>query len=548
VENELREGLKNNMIKKWLLYQVRYPTTYKFPVHDVTELIEPGEELLDYLALALLLAHGNPQQIRDQYNILLEDAEDNSLDILKKYLESRVFPAKEVFHGIARTGNFGEVLASLLLVEFEDFWFPIYKLRFREKKDWAMRLTDLCLIKQSDGAKPLVCYGEVKTISGARNKDIAIEGHASLVLGEAKDALSDPEVLHFISTILYETHRYAERDFISRIQLGKIEYDKRHDLFIIHSRERWTDEILDRLQAYPLDSRLVNFSLKVVLVAQLKKLIDAAYGQSTVVTKALINTMNKQEYLDTIHLTLASLAKDAQFQRELAQVQARSIQEELSSTQYIPNYTFTLEDIWRKCEYIFSNSSLLLREEEAAGDPEQRKIVFGSLRTVAQSFEFLSKFAKEEEVEILLINSAICYHLAGYHANAQCLAKLLQQKYRSEYKTGGKSPDRNNTLTWFFRQALVFFLRRDITNLRKVTEQAIAFVRTTQEALVVNTEEEDVILNISDLYGHLFFQKALFNFTEYCIHGTQEQLSLAQRNILKCYSYFQHTRDTVEPR
>ncbi len=69
------------MLNKWLMQQVRQPSIYKFPVLDVTELIAPNEEMLDYLALALLLAHGNPQQIRDHYQLLLEDAEDNALHI-----------------------------------------------------------------------------------------------------------------------------------------------------------------------------------------------------------------------------------------------------------------------------------------------------------------------------------------------------------------------------------------------------------------------------------------------------------------------------------
>src|SRR5713226_2168247 len=121
------------MLSNWLIQQVRQPQVYKFPVIDITELDEPDCEVRDYLALALLVAHANPQQIRDQYDILLKDAEDNSLRVLKKYLEDRFFPGQKIMNGIARIGNFGEVLVSNYLIEFENFWFPIYKLRFREK-------------------------------------------------------------------------------------------------------------------------------------------------------------------------------------------------------------------------------------------------------------------------------------------------------------------------------------------------------------------------------------------------------------------------------
>ncbi len=248
------------MLNNWLVQQIKHLPVHKFPVTDVTESVPPDEEVVDALALALLFAHGNPQQIRDQYKLLLRDTEDNSLTILKKYLEDHIFPGGKRIS--VRVGNFGEVLASTFLIEFENFWFPIYKLRFREKKEWAMRLTDLCLIKQLDSTRPLVCYGEVKTISGDCDKDIAVKGHDSLVLGEAKEALSNPEILHFISTILYETSRFEEARFISGILLNTITYNKRHDLFIVHSKERWNDEILNRLDDHSLDSRLVDFSPK----------------------------------------------------------------------------------------------------------------------------------------------------------------------------------------------------------------------------------------------------------------------------------------------
>src|SRR5437660_903991 len=74
------------MLSNWLIQQVKHLPTNKFPVIDVTELVPPDEGVMNSLALALLLAHGNPQQIRDQYEILLKDADENNLSILKKYL------------------------------------------------------------------------------------------------------------------------------------------------------------------------------------------------------------------------------------------------------------------------------------------------------------------------------------------------------------------------------------------------------------------------------------------------------------------------------
>ena len=317
-----------------------------------------------------------------------------------------------------------------------------------------------------------------------------------------------------------------------------------HRLF--HTKENWSDEVLDRLEGYPIDQRLVDFSTKVVLISQLRQLIDTVYDRSTPVAKALITTMDEQEYLQDTYLSLESLIKDRQFLKDLAQVQSRSIHEELSSVPSEINYTFKPKDVWQKCDYIFANSSLLLREEnQLQENADTRRTLLGSLKTVAQSFEFLSKFADKEVAEILLINSAICYHIAGYHANAQCITKVLGEKYRyaEAERVIERSQDLDTTLAWFFRIALFYFLKRDIIRLQRIAQQATSYIQAMQEKFVSDSEEEPFIPNIENLYGHLFFQKALFNFTEYCKRGTWEDFKLAQKNIEKSHASFQRTGD-----
>lgn len=272
------------MLCKWLTCKEPNLSNYKFVLSDIAELSNPGEEVLDYLARELVLAHGSPQMIKAEYEILLEDAQEAGLDILKKYIEEEVLPARDRIS--TRIGNFGEVLAARYLMEFEGFWLPIYKLRFREKRNWAMRLTDLCLIKVQDLRRPFVCYGEVKTKSTGCNPQLAVEGHMSLA---KDDALANPEILHFICTWLYETGQQEKGDFLSRIRLGKLQYDMRHDLFLVHNRDSWSDEILDNLEACDLDERLVDFSVKVVLIAELRRVIDSAYTRAWIGAEELVN-------------------------------------------------------------------------------------------------------------------------------------------------------------------------------------------------------------------------------------------------------------------
>jgi adenine-specific DNA methylase len=49
------------MLSKWLAFQERNPSDYKFAVTDVTELSTPDNEALNHLAHKLVLAHTSPQ-------------------------------------------------------------------------------------------------------------------------------------------------------------------------------------------------------------------------------------------------------------------------------------------------------------------------------------------------------------------------------------------------------------------------------------------------------------------------------------------------------
>lgn len=262
------------MLTQWLTYQERSTALYKFKVVDVIETCQPSEDVRNHVAHNLLAAHVDPQ-------MLVDDLKDIGLSELADYLQ-RHLPART----ITKVGNFGEVLAANLLIEFEGFWLPIYKLRFRDKNDWAIRLTDLCLITKSDRGAPLVCYGEVKTYSSGKKPTLAVEGHASLA---KDDALSDPEILRFITNILFHLGKQDQRKLLRDIWLGRIKYDQRHDLFLIHEKDYWEDLVLDQLQAIELDKRLIDFSVKVVLVTGLRDLIEESFRRCEPTLKALIS-------------------------------------------------------------------------------------------------------------------------------------------------------------------------------------------------------------------------------------------------------------------
>lgn len=184
------------MLGNWFNVDKRDPCSYRFVVEDITEstqpnLADPDDPILDGFANSLLIAHAAPDMIRKECSILLEQLDFLDLNIIKDYIEQKILPAHVVgVKGLARIGNFGEILAAHILMNFQGFSLPIFKLRYREKQSWAIKLTDLCLINRDKSlTKPLVCYGEVKTKSAKYDASLGIAGHKSLVKDDALEAL-----------------------------------------------------------------------------------------------------------------------------------------------------------------------------------------------------------------------------------------------------------------------------------------------------------------------------------------------------------------------
>ncbi len=275
-------------IASWLSTREREQAGYGFKVVDIVEVRDVDDSVVEYLSRQMVLHHGAPQLIRDECRLLYEDAKELGLhdlacaidsnrsgmlkSVLTNYLAESVLPdANSPFN--PRVGNWGEIVSAMLLVDLEGFWLPIFKLRYREKRNFAMRLTDLCVLRRDE--PPLVCLGEVKTHSSThRDNDLAVDGLKSLIKG---DVFDQPEILHFVANRLYEQGAHEEGQFVSRIRLGKVKVTRRYDIYLVHERDCWDEEILRRLNDQPLDKRLVNFSVRVLAIRDLRGVIDRSY-------------------------------------------------------------------------------------------------------------------------------------------------------------------------------------------------------------------------------------------------------------------------------
>ena len=94
--------------------------------------------------------------------------------------------------------------------------------------------------------------------------------------------------------------------------------------------------------------------------------------------------MDKNEYLDCTYRRLEELHESTTFKNNLFQVRARAIREEFVPEQPQLQFTFDAKKIWQYCDYLFSESTLLIKE-----DFSDKNILLQYIKTAAESFEVL---------------------------------------------------------------------------------------------------------------------------------------------------------------
>ena len=254
------------MLTSWLETAVRTDTTLPFQVLDVRELPVERSLLVQTLAKELLVAHKDPAHLQ-------RVAARAGLPRVRQYLASEVFPTRRN----VRIGDFGEVLGAAILRERDGLYLPIFKLRYREKRDWPMRLTDL-LALQRDHAHGFTAirFGEVKTRTAA-DVQAACKGHESLA---SELATERPEIIAFVINRLFDQGRLEEADALEELLAsGGSGIPRHHDVILLFERAAWNEEGLRRLAALPL--RLPNLRVQVILIDRLSPLVDECYRHVT---------------------------------------------------------------------------------------------------------------------------------------------------------------------------------------------------------------------------------------------------------------------------
>ena len=113
------------------------------------------------------------------------------------------------------------------------------------------------------------------------------------------------------------------------------------------------------------------------------------------------------------------LSRSKALRNELAQIEARATLATLEAD-VDPNWRYRTERVVRNLTAIQTELHIAVTE-----DPDVLSRTLTAARTVAQGWENLARLGDHVATPTALLNAALGYELAGYQANAACLARLV---------------------------------------------------------------------------------------------------------------------------
>ena len=125
--------------------------------------------------------------------------------------------------------------------------------------------------------------------------------------------------------------------------------------------------------------------------------------------------MNREDFLDKIKIDVTNLLSDTKLINNKNQLFAWKL-----NTRF--KRTFKEDYLWNQSLFLCTNSCLLLQEND------DEKVALQGLFVSAEIFQYLSEskeLLEQFDKDYLIILSAICYDIAGYQANALCLASRI---------------------------------------------------------------------------------------------------------------------------
>ncbi len=263
------------MVEDWLKYEEKKEAGYVFRLIHITESQSPpNNEVIKCLQEKILTSYRK----LDFYKLHL--GKTATEDEIRTYIKDYVIPKEETqFDKNVRQGDWGEILATLLVSKLQNLKVPINKLQWKFNKDKSVFGTDLIAFNKKGNTIKDIHYYEIKTRSKPDQKEGKIPNrHYIAVLAYQtlyKDEQSPTETIaDFLERLYYEKEDYDTASKFRDIVKNPHKYSREFELFLIVEKskfERKAKEILDELNNLP--PRLNPLNVTVVLIDNLGDLI-----------------------------------------------------------------------------------------------------------------------------------------------------------------------------------------------------------------------------------------------------------------------------------
>ena len=160
----------------------------------------------------------------------------------------------------SRSGDLGEILAASYITEFTGYTMGIYKLRWSDHREMAMRGDDILGIRIDPTVKVKFLKGEVKS-RATLGKQTVDEARTALTSSNGRPT---PHALAFVADRLFETGETALAEAIDEYQLKqRIEIKQLSHLMFMFTGNNPTNLLTANLTAYTGTIRQIAIGLRV---------------------------------------------------------------------------------------------------------------------------------------------------------------------------------------------------------------------------------------------------------------------------------------------
>jgi len=247
-------------MERWLTPQDRSPNSYRtFTVIDY--LTKPiTDDVKNYLCELLKQNRINPA--------FLEAAKKRLSWHKLKLVEQAKIPNQLT----VQRGDFGEAVATAVLVKLHGYRVPVQKLRFAVTGNQSLPSTDVLAVKENSNRLTEVCFVESK-LRTTTAKQAAVQGYKQL---EHDQSLFVPHMIVFVAERLFEAGDPMADKLLDYLNSREDMNLDTSSLNLFFDDSVWTDELLENLEAVP--SKLPRLTTRVVRVKELAALTNELFG------------------------------------------------------------------------------------------------------------------------------------------------------------------------------------------------------------------------------------------------------------------------------